>query len=530
MIFGSTSDAAMASERAERAAAMAAHEQARKQNFSRRWLALQDDIADLVRERVRQAFKDSVQAARIAAQSDTTLNAFRWVIEEIYSHPGARRRFVLDDVVDASTSEVVERTDPTFASLEIESGLDLVAAEWARGAGGCNDVLVQALPRDPSPDNPRGLPYLRVFYPHEVSVTPDPADPSMPLEVRYDVLREDGERVVGVWTKELHYVEGRGGPVPPRGATGVEHGLGFLPFVAVHYGPRPDSFWDTHTHEGLLDFTLDYCAGWADIKHIVQQQSYKQLVVKGLAESHPGFTTSGPGVHYRCGTDVTVDAIDMTADTSGAKQVLESRAVQKLRSYGINAERLLGNPGQAPPSGAARLIEKGDIEKRRRDVRPFVMRAERAVAELWRRAWNWGHPRQQIGGTFRATLLDEPFIQSPLEDEQVREKRLANWRAELELGLRTQAEVFAEARGLSVEQAQVALAARQTESQQTVLNGAQVAAITTILEGVSSGTIQPENAMAVLMAAFPLSEEQARAMTEKSKGARRPNAAQPQGV
>jgi hypothetical protein len=464
-MFRSSSDAAMRDEAEQRRAHMDALESARKAAFSHRWLALCDDFGELVRARVLSAFKDPVQAARIAAQSDVTLNAFKWVVEEIYSHPGADRRFIVDERADASSAELVEVRDATFARVVGEAGLDTLAWEWARAAGGCNDCLVQALPRDPSPENPLGLPYLRVYYPHEVSVVPDPQDASVPLEVRYDVLREDGERVVGVWTKDKHYVEGKHGTTEAaRGAADTSNPLGWLPFVAIHFGPRPDAFWDEHTNASLLDFTLDYCAGWADLKHIIQQQSYKQLHIKGLPAGHEGFTTSGPGVHYRSDDNVTIEVLDMQADPSGAKSVLESRAVQKLRSYGINAERLLGNPGQAPPSGAARLIEKGDIEKRRREVRPFVLRAERAVAELWRRAWNYNHPpREQISGTFRATLHDEPFLESPLEREQVREKKLQNLKAELDLGIRSRAEIVAEARGITTEQAEAILAARKDD-------------------------------------------------------------------
>ena len=95
----------MHAEATQRRAWMDAQEQARKRAFSSRWLALQDDFADLVRERVLQAFKDPIQAARIAAQSDTTLNVFRWVVEEIYSHPGADRRFLVDEKLDAFMKE-----------------------------------------------------------------------------------------------------------------------------------------------------------------------------------------------------------------------------------------------------------------------------------------------------------------------------------------------------------------------------------------------------------------------------------------
>ena len=441
-------------------------EETRKRRALERWLLMHDDYEELVREHLASIFHDDEQRKRVVLQSDTSLNVFKEVVEEIYTYAGAERAFVLEGEVDKATQRPAEVEDPVYRELLEEAGIPLLMGEVSLGLGAARDLLVRIEPDDVCDENPLGLPTTRIYWPHEVSVRSHPKYPGIAGEVRYTIEREDGSLADVVWTKEHHYIEGPDGePQRVDGAEGMGNPYGRLPFVSLHIGARPDRFWDPHTGEDLKVFTLDYNAGWASVKHLMHQQSFIQLIVKGLEQGQT-IGASGPGVVHSLGENVSLTTIDMQADPRGPIDALVKRCVQKLRSYGINAERLLGNPGQAPPSGIARLLERAEVQKFQRAVRPYIVRAERAVSEAWRWAYNFNHPRVvNPKARFRVRVLDEPIIESPSEVEDLRTKRLANVKAELALGARTEAEAVAELRGVSLEAATTFIAHRKLAAQ-----------------------------------------------------------------
>src|SRR3990167_807260 len=152
MLFASTSDPLIRKQDLDR---VQLAEGARKARFAARSIMLDGDIKELVRQGIRQIFKNPQNAAKVAIQADTSCNVFRYVAEEIYRYPGARRAFVPaadSDAFDPAGERdpyriwaaLTKNQDPTFRRLLAkELNLDLVMAEALLSVGALNDAVIE---------------------------------------------------------------------------------------------------------------------------------------------------------------------------------------------------------------------------------------------------------------------------------------------------------------------------------------------------------------------------------------------------
>jgi hypothetical protein len=445
--YASTSDAAIAGLRSDLAKSA---EKLRRNQFANRAKLLCGDYQDLVKDELRRIFEKQEQADRVALTGDSSLNVFRYVTEETYHYVGAKRAFKI------GTSE-----DPVYARICKQLvPFDLIMGEVAIALGGLNDCLIQVLPGVERPGSV-SLPLVRVFYPHECTVVQDPDDPSQAIEVRYETINEKGELLTVVWNATEHYVVGPSKiPMPGRNMNGLANPYGRLPFVAVHAGMRADSFWDADTGEDRYQFTLQWLAAWSSVRHLLHQQAHKQVVMKGVDQTDPAPAYSGPGAIWRVSSSVDVDVLDMSADPAPQAEALKTMLAGHLASHGLNPERLGMNPGQAPPSGLARFLERQELLERRKLVRPFLEEAEYELGELYRAMWNWNH-REKISeeAEFEAVLIEESVVLSPLEQADLRLKQIEVIERERALGLRPEVEQFAEYNDLDLETAAQRMAA-----------------------------------------------------------------------
>lgn len=428
-------------------------ERARIRRFEERYRIYCDDYQDLITAEVKRVFVNQERATRVAILGDATINPLRRVIEETYAYPGAARRF---ERADGSA-------DPVFADETLQEDLDVLHGEGSACLGGFNDAVYQCLPaRDGADGRPLGLPMMRLFYPHEVTVTADEYEPGKIAEVRYLHIRPNGEEVVIGWSADEHWLEGANGSRHPApGATTTANPYGWLPFVAAHDGRRDSAFWDEMSGEGLVAFTLQHGRDWASFNFKQQQQSYLQLHVDGVASDWPGFSDIGVGSLLTTSGNVKINVLDLQADLDGDLAKLKTQLMLAFKSYGLDADRYF-NPGQTPSSGISRRIEREDLLERRKRIRPFLKKAEREFAELYRRAYNWNGRKVKIdeSAVFRLCLNEEPVVQSPDEIQATEKGRLENLKTVLDMGLRTEAEVVAEYRGISAQDAEEFIANR----------------------------------------------------------------------
>lgn len=422
-------------------------ERQRRHDATKRYLLMKGALGDLVRDELAAVFHDQEQAKRVALTKDSSINVFRYVIEEIYDYQGAKRAFRVgeqrDEVYDRIVSDIVH--------------FDLWMGEAVRWLGACKDILWQVLPGLPREDGTVAPPRMRIFLPHEVTVLEDPEDPARPLEVRYDTLDADGEVATVVWSAAEHYVITPKGFIrPPKGASETRNPYGRLPFFAMHAGLRSDGFWDPEEDQDLVDFALEYLADWASVRYTRHQQSYKLLVRTGTDDKTEPFAHIGPGVELQLAEGEEVETLDMSADPTPSIASLKAQLSQALASRGLNPERLGMNPGQAPPSGLARFLERQELIERRRKIMPAIEEGEYELAELYRWAWNFNRPpAEQIDpdAAFEVELLEETVVMSPTEEIEHRKAQLDVYERERKLGLKSEVEIIAEDRGISVEEA-----------------------------------------------------------------------------
>ena len=457
---------------------VSAAERHRMLRFEERYRLYCDDYQDLIADEVRRVFVNQDRAARIAILGDATINPFKQVVDDTYAYPGARRRFVELGEVDASTGKPLERADAVYDDELLQEQLDLLMSEAHACLGGFNDGLLQCLPaREDGAGKPLGLPKMRLFYPGQVSVVEDEEDPSQAAEVRYLTIRPNGEELVVGWSATEHWLENaKGHRLPPRGREEDDdpfrNPYGRLPFVAIHDGLRPDCFWDEMSGEDLVAFTKQYGRDWAALNLLQQQQSHLQLHVDGMDESWPGFEDIGVGALLQTSGNAKVNVLNLQAQLEPSIAKLKAQLMLKMKSYGLDAERFF-NPGQTPSSGIARRIEREDLIEKRRRIRPFIKQAERDFAELFRWAYNWGAREKKISekAKFRVEILDEQVVQSAEEKASLEKQLLENAKTALAMGLKTEAEVVAEYRGITVEQAERFIAARKPAQQKPELFG-----------------------------------------------------------
>jgi hypothetical protein len=439
----------------------------------KRYLVYCDDYQDQIKAEVRRVFVNPERANRIAVLGDSTINPFRRVVDETYAYPGAKRAFVTVGVPDAN-GVTPETEDPVYGEETLQEDHDVLFSEVAACLGGFRDGALQAIPAEDDEDGrPVGLPTTRLFFPHEFTVRPSSRDPGAIGEIRYLWEQPDGEEVVVGWTKEEHWVENkRGGREPAPGARDTTNPYGWLPFVAIHAGRRDSCFWDSSALEGLFQFTLQHGRDWAAFNFLQQQQSYRQIVVKGADENWGGFKDIGVGSELIVGTGWDVDVLDLQAQLAPTLEKLKTQLMLAFKSYGLDADRYF-NPGQTPTSGIARLIERDELLAHRRKILPFVRKAEREFAELFRRAHNWNGRQEKIApkAKFRLVLNEERAVQAPDEVAATEKSRLENLKTARELGVKTDVEIVAEYRGISLADATAFVAARKSEPAKTEMFG-----------------------------------------------------------
>ena len=426
-------------------------ERLRLLRFADRWRIYADDYKDLVETAVRAIFSDEEKAKRICAESDSTINPLKQVIDETWAYPGADRRFVNEG----------GDPDPVYEAVKEAADFDTVMAEVFTAAGGFNDCIIQVLPGLEDEQGWQvGLPTVQVFFPHECSVISDPRDRSQIKELRYITERDDGQEVIVCWTRDEHWVEIGGRRTWADGRSDTVDPFGRLPFVPVHRGLRAACFWDASTGQDLVEFTLQYARDWAVLNFTQHQQSFNQIHVKGVDENWGGFKTMGPGTLFRTGDDVEVNVLDLHAELQPTIEKLKTQLTMFLQSHSVNAERYMQNPGQAPMSGVAREIERKDLIDKRRRSFPMMLRAEREFAALYRWAYNW-HRKEPISedAKFDVAIRDEEILQSPKEKAETRKVELEVLEKERALGLRTPAEQLAADLGISIEDAEARLKA-----------------------------------------------------------------------
>lgn len=422
-------------------------ERSRRGKMEDRSALLSGDFEHLISKTLQKQFSDP---RHVQILTDVSCNVFKRVIEEVFKHPGVEKREFQNKAGEA---------DPTFEQLKEDMSLDVWMQEIFKFMGAYNDCLVQILSTEQGES-----PYVRIFSPDEVTVMTHPMDPTHMIAVSYDIEDElTGDEASIVWTESEHYIQTKSGQMRPvAGSDDTINPYGFIPFVPVHGGIRSDCFWDCSTREDLVDFTLKYGASWSGLNHNRFMQSFKQPV---LVDAYPGQRPPG-----RLGPDEMIvleksangdasgriEAIDLQIDIMPQVEGLQAQLGQKTSEYGLSADAFLRRSA-APQSGFSRALERKALTDRKETGYSFLVEAEYDVCDMLRAMWNFSNPGQLIPweSEFHIELAEEGTELSPIEEQEIRLKRLDVLEREIALGIRSKAGALAELENITIEEAQL---------------------------------------------------------------------------
>ena len=114
------------------------------------------------------------------------------------------------------------------------------------------------------------------------------------------------------------------------------------------------------TGEDLVNADLQYKAGWSALKHARHYSSFSQPVITGInaGDQFERPTTLDPAMLWELPSGSDAKTLSLSADLSASSETLKMELGQTVAMYGLLVEDVLGNAGQAPPSGLARYVTR----------------------------------------------------------------------------------------------------------------------------------------------------------------------------
>jgi hypothetical protein len=408
----------------------------RKGRMNDRWQLLAGDYKSLVKAELGRIFANPASAKKVTTLFDVSSNAFKQIIEEIYNYQGAERKFLTGDLTDDDLATV----DPVWTQVEKDCHLARIMVDAFLYVGAFNDCLIQVLPGTEQGDEVK----LRVFRPDEVTVIPFKDEPRMPAVVMYQRESSLGIFETVVWTPDEHYiVDSKGNMRPVDGAVDTVNPFGFVPFVPVHKSERDDSFWDDISEQSLVEFTLQYCAGWSALNYQRHMQNFSQPIITNAGPDDPMPQDIDPGKLwvFRAKADgspsADMKAVLLQSDIRQSLEALQEQLTMKVSEYGISRESFLRTG--APSSGFSKMMERQSLLERREHALSYFLEAEMLVCNMVRYMWNLMNPSQKINESaiIYIEFEDEPMKLSALEKVEVEMKKLELIEKKIALGLMT---------------------------------------------------------------------------------------------
>jgi len=261
----------------------------------------QHDWKDWLNEEMRKLFESDTFDI-LKQRSDTSVNMFRWTIDElasIYSEPVHRS---IDDTVDLEISPEVDMTLDQACKWTMATGEVLLRPAWVNGR-----MLIYLYPRDsflavPSDEDPLLLDAVVIEHKDSKGATS-----------KYEV-----------WTEhEWAYYDQAWQPIAMQGEDGeprdTTNPYGVVPFVVAHSEYPSTAFWHGSSCDDLAQACLDMGVSLTDFNHLRHFQSYKQGVIKSdtLEDGDISRLKSDPTSWIQIkGATANAFAIDMQANLS----------------------------------------------------------------------------------------------------------------------------------------------------------------------------------------------------------------------
>jgi hypothetical protein len=391
-------------------------ETARRQRAQRRVAMYRDDwLPDLEAEAGR-VFRSSEVRQRVLPflKYGLSQSLLKRVVDEIsrpvYSPPPTRK--VSGVATDSTAWRVLSE------QCRLDEKMDLAC----RLMNACNTAWLF-----PRWNDRLGL-LLDVLTPSQVSVIPDHDDHLRPLAVIYDHTAWHSGRWIPAWVywddEETFRFTADGQVVPyPDGTIVGTHGLGRLPFVAVHRRERWDRPHDETTGADLENGQLGLGIIMALVHKLHRDQGEKQIVITAddLDSVPRGQVIDGGGAIVASG-GATIATLDLATDPRHYLTTCDAVTARVAANYGLSLDRI-----------NSRTIDTGEdvglLERRAETVR-VMYRAELDLFELIRLVSRWSPWAISDQASLAVDFAE-------LSAKGDRAKVLDIWTREISMGLRS---------------------------------------------------------------------------------------------
>ena len=234
---------------------------------------------------------------------------------------------------------------------------------------------------------------LDVLTPNNTTVIPHPDDPTTELALIYDTKVWHQGRVETAhvfWDDEVTFrflADGRtlgGGP----------HGIGRMPFVAVHRRARWGAYHDDTTGNDLEGGTLAVQLLTALTLRLHKAQGFRQITATGDVQNLPKSQPMGEDTAL-IGTDVQFGTLDLATPPDHYLKTIEAITTTVAANHGVSRDRLNQKTNTAAD-------EVGLLERRADAIKVFH-RAEHDVFELLKLV-SREHPTHRIPEEAKLTI------------------------------------------------------------------------------------------------------------------------------
>lgn len=404
----------------------------REQRFYYRYKMYNDDYRELVLRRMLQIYPKAYDIL-LTAQIDLTNNIFKKIINRIsrvYS-------FGVDRIIED------EKTKEIYKQLNIDSFM----IEADKKLNAFNDLVIQV-----AWDYKNNKPALIFRYPHELEVEMDQFGNVEEIEYLVEKTK-DGEKWA-YWSSEEHYykVYDKKGNHKKEMIEDNENGInpyGVLPFVFMNNQFRDSHcFFDEYGGDDLVNITLDNSIYSTFKNYLIKWQSFKQIVVTGSNVGAISGQMLDPSQALTAtGQDVDIKLLDLQSDIKQLNDVLQDSANQVALNYDISPESFMMT--QQVSSGFALQMQNIALDERTKLRQKDFIEYENELNKLL----------ILVSRVNNLILKENDFVITINEPTYPKseQEQMDIWTKEIELAIKSPAEILAESSNISIEDAQIKL-------------------------------------------------------------------------
>ena len=404
----------------------------REQRFYYRYQMYNDNYRELVLRRMLQIYPKAYDIL-LTAQIDLTNNIFKKIINRI----SRVYAFGCDRIIED------EKTKEVYKQLNVDSFM----IEADKKLNAFNDLVIQV-----AWDYKNNKPALIFRYPHELEIDVDQFGNIE--EVEYLVEKtKDGEKWA-YWSNQEHYykVYDKKGNHKKEMLDDNENGInpyGVLPFVFMNNQFRDSHcFFDEYGGDDLVNITLDNSIYSTFKNYLIKWQSFKQIVVTGSNVGAISGQMLDPSQALTAtGQDVDIKLLDLQSDIKQLNDVLQDSANQVALNYDISPQSFMMT--QQVSSGFALKMQNIALDERTKLRQKDFVEYENELNKLLLLV-------SRVNGLI---LKENDFVITINEPTYPKseQEQMGIWTKEIELAIKSPAEILAESSNISIEDAQIKL-------------------------------------------------------------------------